>query len=168
MQHTYTAKNLPSIEGAVIGILQSKWHREYTDVMVRKCAEVLRTAGAADPERHVLPGSLELPLAARHLLRRGKRYDALIAFGAIIKGDTFHFEMVLNMCSQGLNQVMLEENVPIIVEVLPVLNVEQLAARSGENDQNKGIEAALAAIETISWRRTISSDRPGRIGVRME
>jgi len=167
MQHNYSAKNLPAIDGAVIGILQSKWHREYTDVMVRKCVELLRSASAAEPERHVLPGSLELPLAARHLLRRGKRYDALIAFGAIIKGDTFHFEMVLDMCSHGLNQVMLEENVPIIVEVLPVMNVEQLAARSGDNDQNKGIEAALAAAETISWRRSVSAERT-RIGVHTE
>ena len=167
MQQNYSAKNLPAIDGAVIGILQSKWHREYTDVMVRKCVELLRSAGAAEPERHIVPGSLELPLAARHLLRRGKRYDALIAFGAIIKGDTFHFEMVLDMCSQGLNHVMLEENVPIIVEVLPVMNVEQLAARSGDNDQNKGIEAALAAAETISWRRSVTGER-APIGVRTE
>jgi len=166
MQHSYSGTSLPQISGATIAILQSKWHREHTDRMVTKCVELLKSAGAAEPEIHILPGSIELPLAARRLVRRGKKYDAIIVFGAIVKGDTFHFEMVMNMCAQGLNQVMLEEDVPIINEVLPVTNIDQLIARTGDNEHNKGLEAAIAAAEVISWRRSISSDHAPKIGVR--
>ncbi len=166
MQHSYAGTNLPKIDGATIAILQSKWHKEHTDRMIAKCVELLKSAGAAEPEIHVLPGSLELPLAARRLLRRGKKYDALIVFGAIIKGDTFHFEMVMNMCSHGLNRVMLEEDVPIIVEVLPVTNIDQLIARSGDNENNKGLEAAIAAAEIIHWRKSVQPEHTPKIGVR--
>jgi 6,7-dimethyl-8-ribityllumazine synthase len=167
MQHSYASQKIPTIAGANIAILQSKWHKEHTDVMLRKCVELLKSAGAKEPEVHVLPGALELPLAAQRLLRTRKKYDALIAIGAIIKGDTFHFEMVMNMCMDGLNRVMLAEDVPIIVEVLPVSSLDQLLARCGDNDQNKGLEAAIAAAEIICWRNSIRTDQEApRIGVR--
>jgi 6,7-dimethyl-8-ribityllumazine synthase len=70
-----------------------------------------------------------------------------------MKGDTYHFEMISNECIRGLGEVMLSENVPIIVEVIPVTNLEQLVARSRDDRFNKGIEAALAAAEIIEWRR---------------
>lgn len=167
MQHSYNSTNVPDISGANIAIIQSKWHKEHTDRMLEKCIAVLKSAGAKEPEVHVLPGALELPLAAQRLLRRGRKYDALIAIGAIIKGDTYHFEMVLNMCMDGLTKVMLAEDVPIIVEVLPVTTLDQLIARCGDNEQNKGIEAGLAAAEIIAWRKSIVQEGGGKIGVRL-
>ena len=126
--------------------------------MVDKCLAILKEADCPEPERHILPGSLELPLAAQALLRAAPKehpYDALICFGAIMKGETYHFEMIMDECIRGLGQVMLSEGVPIIMEVIPVTSVDQLAARSKDDAFNKGIEAALATAEIIHWRRTV-------------
>lgn len=160
MQVTLDPKSIPQIPGARIAILQSKWYREHIDKMVARCVELLTNAGCPQPEYHLLPGSLELPLAAQTLIRNAKQkrpYDAIICFGAIMKGETYHFEMIMNECIRGLGQVMLSEGVPIIVEVIPITAIEQLIARSQNDGFNKGIEAALAAAEIITWRRKILS-----------
>ncbi len=151
MQHAYDTSNLPKIEGAKIALLQSKWHREHTDLMVKKCAELLAAAGA-ESEVHVLPGALELPLAADRLAKT-KQYEAIVCFGVIMKGETFHFELILNMIEQGFVRVMHDHDLPILIEVLPVTTMAQVEARSGDNEFNKGYEAALAAIDIVKWRR---------------
>lgn len=154
MKTSHNQKSLPAIPGARVAILQSKWYREYTDKMVERCIEVLSKAECPRPEVHILPGSLELPIAAKTLAeKKDSKPDAIVCFGAIIKGDTYHFEMVLNECSRGLGQVSLDCNIPIIVEVVPCTNIEQLIKRSGNDDFNKGIEAAIATAEIIAWRR---------------
>jgi 6,7-dimethyl-8-ribityllumazine synthase len=154
MQKRYDA-DLPRIEGARIAILQSKWYGEETGRMARIATELLEEAGGA-VELHVLPGSLELPIAARTLaeLRPGA-YAAMIALGAVLKGDTLHFELVAEGCAQGLARVSLEHGIPILNEVLPCYTREQLIARTADDDHNKGIEAAQAAAEIISWRRSL-------------
>ena len=121
--------------------------------MKDKCLEVLRSAGCEEPEVHTLPGCLELPLAARRLARRSPDLEAIIAFGVILKGDTYHFDMVKDLCMRGLERVMFECDIPIINEVLPVTSLDDAAARSANNEFNKGIEAAIAAAEVIHWRR---------------
>ncbi len=152
MHQTHTLTNILQIPGARIAILQSKWYREYTDIMTRKCLEVLAQSGCEAPDVHILPGSVEMPLAARRLAR-AQHYDAIICLSIIMKGDTFHFEMIMTETMRGLGQVMLEDDVPIIVEVLPVTSMEQVVARCSDDENNKGIEAALAAIEIIAWNR---------------
>ncbi len=153
-------KDILLIPDARIAILQSKWYREYVDNMVSACISVLKRAQCLPPEHHILPGSLELPLAAQTLIRsaqRNARYDALICFGSIMKGETHHFDMIMNECARGLGAVMLAEDTPIIVEVLPVASMEQLIARTSNDKFNKGIEAAIAAAEVIHWRRSIKN-----------
>ena len=154
MKVAHNQKNLPAIPGARVAILQSKWYREHTDRMVEYCLDVLAQAGAPKPEVHVLPGSLELPIAAKTLAREKPGYEALICFGAVMKGETYHFEMVMNECIRGLGSTALECDVPIIVEVLPCTTMEQLIKRTGPDEFNKGIEAAVAAAEIIAWRRS--------------
>ena len=156
MQVELDRTSISAIPGAHIAILQAKWYRPHVDQMVSMCRGLLSKAGADEPEHHILPGALELPLAARALIRdraRSRPFDAVICFGAIMKGDTYHFEMISNECIRGLGEVMLSEDVPIIVEVIPVTDLEQLAARSRDDRFNKGVEAALAAAEIIEWRR---------------
>lgn len=155
MKTTDSSKEVPRIDGARVEILQASWHRQYTDCMVGPCSALLREVGCGTLTTHIIPGSLELPLAALTLLERHKDIEAIIAFGIIVKGDTYHFELVANESARGLCEVMLRYQVPIIIEVLPVYDIAQADARSRDDEQNKGREAARAAAQMISWRRKI-------------
>ncbi len=158
MQVKLDSSKIPNISGAKVAILQASWYKELTDKMIDKCVELLTGAGCPTPERHVLPGSMELPLAAQSLIRsapKDKPDDAVLVFGAIMKGETYHFEMIADGCVQQFGRVMLDEGVPIIVEVIPVTTVDQLVARSKDDEFNKGIEAAMATAEIIAWRRKL-------------
>lgn len=149
---------LPAVENpGRIAILKSKWYPEIVDSMSGTCARVLREHGFERLDVHTLPGSLELPLAARDLLAldSARDIDALICFGVIVKGETLHFEMISNECMRGLADVMHEFRRPVIVEVLPVFDIEHARARAADDEFNKGYEAAVAAIEMIAWRRGI-------------
>ena len=79
--------------------------------------------------------------------------DAIICFGIIVKGDTLHFEMISYECMRGLGKVMEDFRRPCVVEVIPVFDIQHAAARAGNDEFNKGIEAAVAAIEMVAWRR---------------
>lgn len=138
-----------------ICILQSKWHFNLVQSMTEACTRVLAQAGYTKIDVHTLPGSLEVPLAARDLLAEDSagHIDAVICFGVIIKGDTLHFEMISQESMRGLGAVMHEFRRPVIVEILPVFTEQQAIDRASDDDFNKGIEAAVAAIEMIAWRR---------------
>lgn len=154
MKLAHDAHDVPKIPHARIAILQSKWYREHTDNMVKKCLGLLQQSECVAPDVHILPGALEMPLAAQTLARDKRlHYEAIICFGAIMKGETYHFDMIVDECIRGLGRVMLNEDIPILVEVVPVASIEQLAARSADDSFNKGIEAALAAVEIVHWRR---------------
>ena len=140
-------------------ILKSKWYPEIVDALARTCMSVLHEKGYSQVAVHTLPGSLELPLAAADLLALDTQaeIDAVICFGVIVKGETFHFEMITHECMHGLANVMLQYRRPVIVEVLPVLKIEHAEARAADDEFNKGYEAAAAAIEMIHWRRSIGA-----------
>lgn len=159
MQVELDPRAMPKIPDAKVAILQAKWYREPIDKMVQKTVDLLVAADCPKPDVHILPGSLELPLAAQALMRKEK-YDAIICFGAIMKGETYHFDMIMNMCAQGFINVMLKEGTPIIMEVIPIANMEQLEARSQDNAFNKGVEAAIATAEIIDWRRRNIDKKP--------
>lgn len=152
-QVSYLLDGLPAIPGSKVAIFLSKWHREYSEKMASKCVSVLERFECTDIQMHLLPGCLEIPLAVRRIAQRTPALDAAIVFGVILKGDTYHFEMVRDLCMSGLERVMFEFDIPIINEVLPVNKIEDVIARSSDNDRNKGLEAAAAAIEIIDWRR---------------
>jgi len=152
--------SLPKIEiPGRVAILKSKWYPELVDSLSRTCEKVLRDKGFTRVEVHTLPGSLELPLAAADLLAADtqKEIDAIICFGVILKGETLHFEMITQECMRGLGDVMRQYRRPIIVEILPVLEMAHARARAGDDEFNKGYEAAAAAIEMIDWRRSIGA-----------
>ena len=157
-QSAVDLSNLPAIRNpGKIAILKSKWYPELTTRLADACARVLHEHGYAEVEVHTLPGSLELPLAAADLLANdvGAQIDAIVCFGIIVKGETLHFEMITNECMRGLGDVMRQYRRPIIVEILPVLEIAHAEARAGEDEFNKGYEAAAAAIEMIAWRRKL-------------
>ena len=151
---------LPKIESpGTIAILKSKWYPELVDSLSSTCERVLREKGFTRVDVHTLPGSLELPLAAADLLATDtqKEIDAVICFAVILKGETLHFEMITNECMRGLGDVMRQYRCPVIVEILPVQEMAHAEARAGDDEFNKGYEAAAAAIEMIHWRRSIGA-----------
>jgi 6,7-dimethyl-8-ribityllumazine synthase len=101
-----------------------------------------------------VPGAYEMPLAAQRLAA-SERYDALIAVGAVIRGGTPHFEFVAGECSKGLATVGLNHNIPIAFGVLTVDTIEQAIERAGTKAGNKGVEAALSAIEMVNLLRQL-------------
>lgn len=153
MKTSYELKDLSSIKGATVAILQAKWHSEHTDKMVSACQEILTRAEAKGIDVIKVPGSYELSLTAK-LLAKQKKYDAIIVFGVILKGETDHYKVILDTCISGLERVMYDFEIPIIMELLPVNDIKQVIERS-EGKNNKGIEAALAAIEIINLKSSL-------------
>jgi 6,7-dimethyl-8-ribityllumazine synthase len=91
---------------------------------------------------------LEIPLIAKKVAKRNT-YDAIITFGAIIKGKTYHFEQIANECARGCMEVSLQYEVPVIFEVLAVYNIQDAIERATRREENKGVEAALTALQMI-------------------
>jgi 6,7-dimethyl-8-ribityllumazine synthase len=96
-----------------------------------------------------VPGAYELPIAAKKLAEQNK-YDAIIALGAVIRGGTPHFEFVAGECNKGLAQVSLEYGIPISFGVITTDSIEQAIERSGTKAGNKGVDAALSALEMVN------------------
>ena len=160
MKTVVDTSGLPAIDRpGRICILQSKWYPELVQSMTEACQQVLGKAGYTDIHTHTLPGSLEIPLAARDLLAQDveQQIDAIICFGVIIKGDTLHFEMISEESMRGLGSVMHDFRRPVVVEILPVFTMQQAVDRASDDEFNKGIEAAVAAIEMVAWRRSIGA-----------
>jgi 6,7-dimethyl-8-ribityllumazine synthase len=141
-----------------IAIIRGEYHREITLSLEKKCVETLLAAGVPEKNLRIfaVPGCFEIPLLAQRLASQ-KKYDALIALGAVIKGDTYHFELVVNECARGIMDVSLRHGVPIIFEVLATYNKRDAARRAGNNKFNKGIEAAQAALSLLATLRSAKS-----------
>lgn len=155
MQQAIDIDSLPFLESpTTVSILRSKWYAEVVDGLYAKCVAVLSAKGVDRIESHTLPGSFEFPYAANEIVRAGHPPEAIICLGVVLKGDTYHFEMIVDECVRGLGEVSRAARVPIINEVLPVTDIAQAQSRAADDAYNKGIEAAAAAIEIIHWRRT--------------
>ena len=127
-----------------IGIVQARFNLELTDALLAAGRAELRALGVADKHiRHVsVPGALEVPLALA-ALADSNHYDALVAIGCIVRGETYHFELVANESGAGVSRVALDHQVPIANAILTVENLEQARARAAE----KGRDAARVAVE---------------------
>jgi 6,7-dimethyl-8-ribityllumazine synthase len=116
--------------------------------LLEGCTSELARRGADTDDIHVawVPGAFEIPLAAR-VLAASRRYDAIVALGAVIRGGTPHFDYVCSGVTDGVREVMRDTGVPVAFGVLTCDDAEQALARAGGAGGNKGVEAALAAIE---------------------
>ncbi len=134
-----------------LAIIRAEYNGEITRSLEKKCVESLLSAGIAAKNISVLtvPGCFEIPIMAERLAAQN-RYDAMIALGAVIRGETYHFELVVDGCAQGIMDVSLRHNVPIIFEVLATYNRRDALRRAGNNQLNKGIEAARAALSLLA------------------
>ena len=170
MQEVIDASALPDVPNARIAILRSKWYPEIVGALHAKCIATLAAKGVDDVTTHILPGCFEFPFAANEIMAKGPSGnpitdlspDAIICLGVVLKGATYHFEMIVDECVRGLGAVSRRHRVPIINEVLPVTNIAQAEARAGDDKLNKGIEAAAAAIEIIHWQRNLEAENHRR------
>lgn len=138
--------------GAVrIAIVRADYNLEITQRLEEKCVEGLLEGGCRRDhiESIAVPGCFEIPLVASRLAAK-KRYDALIALGAVIEGETLHFELVANECARGVMEVSLRYGIPVIFEVLATRNRRDALRRAGNDRWNKGFEAALSALSMIA------------------
>jgi len=142
-----TARSL-SGAGLRVGLVASRFNGEIVERLLAGAVSALDQAGVGDADRVVVrvPGAWEIPQALEALARRGG-LDALVALGAVIRGETPHFDIVAGECSRGASEVALRHGVPVTFGVLTCDNLEQALARAGGDAGNKGAEAADAAIE---------------------
>ena len=138
---------IPSAKGLKFGIVVSKWNSKITDKLLDGCVDLLKTKDATDENIKILhvPGSFELVYGCNSLIDKG--YDAIIAIGSVIRGETKHFDFICNATSNGIKDLNLLGKCPIIFCVLTDENIQQSIDRSGGKFGNKGVEAAIAAIE---------------------
>ena len=156
-QNVVDTSNLPRVTGARVAVLTSKWYDDVVCSLRDRCVEVLNNNGVTDVTSHTLPGCLEFPYAANELIRDDPEIDAIVCLGVVLKGDTMHFEMMVDEVVRGLGEVSRQGRVPIINEILPVTELAQARMRAADDELNKGIEAAVAAIEIIAWRQGLKN-----------
>lgn len=134
-----------------IAIVSSSFRKEVADNLEKNCLAAFEKMGVSvnQIDKYSVPGSWEIPLMVKKVAKKGI-YDAIITFGAIVKGDTYHFEQIANECARGLMDVALEFGIPVIFEVLAVYKLEDALIRATRKKENKGAEAALTALEMIS------------------
>lgn len=147
--------NFAGLNQAKLVIVASKWHSDAVESMLNTCLNCLKEAGIEEGQVVVyrVPGALEIPVVVKKLLEGGG-IDVLLVFGAVVRGDTRHFEMVVDAVNNNLNSLAVEYVTPIIQQILAVDNLVQLAVRTGDDNGNKGIEAAIAALEMIKLFKT--------------
>jgi len=142
--------------GLKFAVLCARFNGFVTDRLLAGALDALKRSGAAEADIEVVkvPGAWELPLAAK-TVAAAKKYDAIIALGAVIRGDTPHFDHVAGQASSGLAAVQLESGIPVAFGVLTTLNVEQAIDRAGGKSGNKGYDAAITAIEMADLVRRL-------------
>src|SRR5215813_9566038 len=150
-----------SAAGMRFGIVVSRFNSFITERLLAAALDALERAGAANKDVDLVrvPGAFELPLASKKLAETGK-YNALIAIGCVIRGDTSHYDYVCSETARGLQLAQMDTGVPVIFCVLTCDTLEQAIDRAGLKGGNKGFEAGLAAIEMAHLARKLGSPKP--------
>jgi 6,7-dimethyl-8-ribityllumazine synthase len=142
----------------VVAIVASKWNAEVLDALVKGAEETLLAAGLL--AKHILtyrvPGSYELPIGAQFAIQGNPGLDAVICLGCVVQGETRHFEFINQSVAQGVKDVSLKFNLPVIFGVLTPDTNQQALDRAGGKYGNKGEEAAVAALDMIDLQRSLS------------
>ena len=149
--------------GLRFGIVVSRFNSFITERLLAAAVDALERAGAAGEDVDVVrvPGAFELPLAAKKLAASG-RYDALIAIGCVLRGETTHYDYVCSETARGLQLAQMDSGLPIIFCVLTCDTLEQAIDRAGLKGGNKGFEAGLAAIEMAQLSRKLASGKTAK------
>jgi 6,7-dimethyl-8-ribityllumazine synthase len=145
-----------TVAGARVGVVASRFNQDIVDRLLEGALETLSRHGIRERDLMVVrvPGAFEIPLTAQRLAASG-RIDAVLAIGAVVRGETSHFDYVAGECARGVAEVSLKHDLPVIFGVVTADNHAQAMARAGGAHGNKGREAALAALEMITLLRRI-------------
>lgn len=157
-------EQLKIIEGELLArdlrfaVVAARFNDMVVDALVRGAVDVLKRHGATEKQIEIVrvPGAFDIPIVARKLAL-SRRYEALIALGAVVRGQTPHFDYVAGECASGLARIALESGVPIAFGVLTTDTMEQALDRAGGKAGNKGADAALAAIEMANLLRRLDA-----------
>jgi len=156
-------QNVKSIEGDLVargarfGIVLGRFNGFIGERLLDGALDTLVRHGAEANQIDVIrvPGAFEIPLVLQRLAA-SKKYDALIALGAVIRGSTPHFDYVAGECAKGLAQVMMQHDLPVAFGVLTVDTIEQAIERAGTKAGNKGVDAAMTVIEMVNLLKKLS------------
>lgn len=160
---------MKQIQGKLIGkgykfaIVISRFNEFITSKLLGGCQDCLVRHGVEETDITAIwvPGAFEIPLIAK-TIALSKKYDAVICLGAVIRGSTPHFDYVASEVSKGVASVSLEANLPVIFGVLTTDNIEQAIERAGVKSGNKGVDAAMSALEMVSLLKELTVPGPTR------
>lgn len=152
----YDIDKVPNAKSMSFGIVVSEWNNTITNGLLEGAKGTLLKHGVLDENILIktIPGSFELPLAAQTILEN-TTVDAVICLGSVIQGETKHFDFVCEAASQGIKDVSLKYNKPVIFGVLTDNTLQQAIDRSGGKLGNKGDEAAITAIKMVAFQRDV-------------
>ncbi|MHC5063999.1 MAG: 6,7-dimethyl-8-ribityllumazine synthase [Planctomycetota bacterium] len=152
----------PRGTGRKMAIVVSRFNEKVTDLLLAGACETLEAHGCSQDmvQSISVPGALELPMACKWLAESGD-FDAIIALGAVIRGETSHYEQVCNEAARGIMDISLANSIPISFGILTCENGEQAFSRAGGAKGNKGSDAALAALEMLSLREALGNSASG-------
>jgi 6,7-dimethyl-8-ribityllumazine synthase len=142
--------------GMRLAIVAARFNGDVTKLMLEGALDELADRGVEPDGVQVawVPGAFEIPLAAKHLADSGE-LDAVICVGAVIRGDTPHFDYVAGECAAGISRVALDTGIPVAFGVLTTDDLDQALARAGGAEGNKGAEAAATAVEMVALLRKL-------------
>ena len=139
-----------------VALVVARFYEELADRLTAGARETLAQAGVTDLEEFTVPGAFELPMAARLAAESG-RYAGVVCLGAVIRGETSHYDYVCGECARGIQDVQLQTGVPCSFGVLTVDNRDQALARSGGDKRNSGAHAAEAVLALVKIKEHLAA-----------
>lgn len=155
----YNPAEVPSGRDYRVGIVVAEWNREITDALAQGALDTLREHGVEEENIQLVhvPGSFELTTGADLMLSNDEELDAVICIGCVIQGDTRHFDFICEAVSQGVTNVALKHEKPVIFSVLTTNDMQQAQDRAGGKHGNKGVEGAVTALKMIKLKKELES-----------
>jgi len=151
-ENIYEYESVLSGNGLAVGVVMSRFNQDICEGLLAACTNELKRLGVAEDDIEIatVPGALEIPLVLQ-TMAQSRRFDALIALGAVIRGDTYHFEIVSNDSCRAVMEVQLDTGVPVANGILTCENDDQALVRM----QQKGADCAQAAVEVANLLRAL-------------